>query len=160
LISITALLSVLSSSLRAQECDDALEEALESLGQEDYDHIIVMIADCPDKLVEKTKKIVAYELLARSFFVNNKIELTKTHLNSLLELQPEYDPHPPQYSAEYIKLVADVKSERARRERSLLRSKWFWFGSVGATSVATFLILQGGGGPDLLPEAPDPPGIQ
>ena len=146
--------------VQAQDCNAFLEEAMESLGQEDYDHIIVMIADCPEKLVEKTKKMLAYELLARAYFVNNKIELTKTSLNNLLDLQPEYDPLPPQYSEEFIAIVKEMKAERARQEGSLLRNKWFWAGSVGAISAVTFLVLRGGGGPDLLPEAPGPVGTQ
>jgi hypothetical protein len=156
---LTALMAVcLSSNLFAQQCETALEDALESFAQQRYHLIIALLTDCPpERLVEKTKKIVAYELLARAYFANNQAEAAKAALNLMLDLQPNYEPQPPQYAEEFIRLVEKVKAERARREgRSIFRSKWFWAGGLAASSTAAYFIFKKEK-PKLLPEAPDPP---
>jgi hypothetical protein len=146
------------SNLPAQQCETALEDAMESFAQQRYNQIIGLLTDCPpERLLEKTKKIVAYELLALAYFANDQIEPAKGALNLLLDLQPGYAPQPPQYAAEFIKLVDEIKAARARREsRSIFRNKWLWLGGVAASSTAAFFIFKKEK-TKLLPEAPDPP---
>ncbi|NIV09805.1 MAG: hypothetical protein GWN62_00425, partial [Aliifodinibius sp.] len=83
---LTLLLSVCTPcNLSAQECENALEDAFESLGKQNYDQIILLLTDCPpERLLEKTKKILAYELLALAYFNNDRVELTKGALHKLL----------------------------------------------------------------------------
>lgn len=158
---LTALLAV-CFNLQAQDCDNALEDALESFGQQRYNLIIALLTDCPPgQMLDKTQKIIAYDLLAQAYFVNSQVDSAKVALNNLLDLQPEYAPQPPQYSEEFIRTVDEVRDESAREEaKSLFRNKWFWIGGAAASSVAAFLIFSKGGEPALLPEAPDPPGGQ
>ena len=156
-----ALLTVcLSFNLLAQECETTLEDAWESFSQQDYAQIITFLTDCPPELlVDKAQKTLAYDLLSQTYFVTGQVDSAKANLNRLLDLQPDYAPQPPQYSEEFIVMVAQVRRERMRGEsRSMFRNKWFWVGGVAASSVAAFLIFRGGD-PALLPEAPDPPGI-
>ena len=158
-LSLIAFLA-LTSTVMAQECDTALEDAQENFDQQRYNQLIGLLTDCPPgRFLERTRKIVAYELLARAYFGQTQIDSSKAAINRLLDLQPNYAPQPPQYSDEYIKTVDDVKSERARQQpRSLFRSRWFWIGGATLSSVAAFLVLNQSDGPSLLPEAPDPPG--
>ena len=152
----------LFSNLQAQECETALEDALENFDQQRYNQLIGLLTDCPpERFLERTRKIVAYELLARAYFARTQLDSARASLNHLLDLQPNYAPQPPQYSEEFIKTVDDVKNERARSEtRSIFRNKWFWMGGVAVSSVTAFLIFNKKEGPALLPEAPDPPGGQ
>ena len=147
-------------NLFAQDCDTALEDALESFGQRDYIQIITLMTDCPPELlVDKTQKTMAYDLLLQAYFVTGQVDSAKGSLNSLLDLQPDYAPQPPLYSEKFIGMVEQVKRERVQGESaSIFRSKWFWVGGVAVSSVAAFLIFGGSGDPALLPEAPDPPG--
>ena len=150
----------LSSNLFSQDCENALEDALENLGQQRYNMIIALLTDCPPALfLERTQKIMAYELLAQAYFNMNQVDSSRAALNHLLDLQSEFDPRAPQYSEGFIGLLEDVKDIRARQEnRSILRNKWFWVGSVAVTSVTAFFVF---GKKDktaaVLPEAPDPP---
>jgi len=148
------------SNLLAQDCDTALEDALESFGQRDYIRIITFMTDCPPELlVDKTQKIMAYDLLLQAYFVTGQVDSAKGSLNSLLDLQPDYAPQPPLYSEKFIGMVEQVRKERVQGESaSIFHNKWFWVGGVAASSVAAFLIFGGSGDPALLPEAPDPPG--
>ena len=158
---IAALLIACSAlNLFAQDCDTALEDALESFGQRDYIRIITFMTDCPPELlVDKTQKIMAYDLLLQAYFVTGQVDSAKGSLNSLLDLQPDYAPQPPLYSEEFIVMVEQVKSERMQGEGgSIFRSTWFWVGGAAVSSVAAFLIFGGSGDPALLPEAPDAPG--
>ncbi len=156
---IAVMAACFSSNLLAQECETALEDALESFAQQRYNQIIGLLTDCPpERLLERTKKIVAYELLALAYFANNQGDSTKPVLNHLLDLQPSYAPQAPQYTVEFIKIVEEVKAKRAQREGgSIFRNKWLWLGGgVAASSVAAFLIAKKEKS-KLLPEAPDPP---
>jgi hypothetical protein len=158
--SIIVLLAIcFAASLAAQECETALEEALESFAQQNYDRIIVSLTDCPpERLLEKSQKIVAYELLALAYFEKKQADPAKAALHHLLELQPAYAPQPPQYSPEFIKMAKEVKDERARQKGgSILKNKWVWIGGAAAASAAVFFILQKPQVPETLPEAPDPP---
>ncbi len=156
---LTLLLSVCTPcNLSAQECENALEDAFESLGKQNYDQIILLLTDCPpERLLEKTKKILAYELLALAYFNNDRVELTKGALHKLLDLQPGYAPQTPQYTEEFIGLVEEVKNERVQPESgSIFHNKWFWIGGAAATSVTAFLFFNRQE-TKVLPEAPDPP---
>ncbi len=157
---ITLLLCLcVTSNLVAQECDTALEEALESFSEQNYTQVIALLTACPpERLLEKIKKTMAYELLAMSYFVSNRVDSAKVALQSLLDLQPGYSPQEPQYKKEFIKIVEEVRNERARHAaRSLFRNKWFWMSGVAASSVVAFFLFSKEEGPALLPEAPDPP---
>lgn len=158
----TLMLVSLSSNLLAQECEDALEDALESFGQQRYNVIIALLTDCPPaRFPDKTQQIMAYDLLAQAYFFNSQSDSVKGTLNRLLDLQPEYTVQPPQYAAEFIGMVEEVKDERARLEnRSIFRNKWFWIGGVAVTSVTTYFILSRKSASEVLPDAPDPPTIR
>ena len=155
-----AFTTSVATSLFAQDCDTALEDALENFGQQRYNLIIALFKDCPpERLLDKTQKTMAYDLLAQAFFVNDQVDSSKTALNNLLDLQPGYAPQPPQYTEEFINTVEEVKDERARQiAKPILRNKWFWIGGVTASSVAAFFFFSKNQGSALLPEAPDPPG--
>ncbi|MGH7594879.1 MAG: hypothetical protein ACREOI_00945 [bacterium] len=142
---LTALMAAcFFSTLPAQECETALEDAMESFAQQRYNQIIGLLTDCPpERLLEKTQKIVAYELLALAYFANSQADSAKAALNHLLDLQPGYSPQAPQYAEEFIKIVEEIKTARARREgRSIFRHKWLWLGGVAASSTAAFFIFK------------------
>ncbi len=152
----------LNSVLLGQDCETALEDALENHYQQHYEQVLGILRECPpENWVDKTSKILAYELLALTYSATDSIEAAGEAIHWLLDLQPGYTPQPPQYSTDFIKLVKTIKEVRARRnQRSVFRNKWFWLGGVAATSAAVFLISNQSNPPDALPEAPNPPGVQ
>jgi len=158
---ITIIVS-LSSSLFSQDCENALEDALEYFGQQRYNMIVALFIDCPPgQLPDKTQQIMSYELLAQAYFFNSQADSVKGILNRLLDLQPDYTVQPPQYAADYISMVEELRDERARLEsRSIFRNKWFWIGGVAVTSVTTYFILSKKSASEVLPDAPDPPVIR
>ena len=163
MVSIIVLLFIgLVSPLNAQDCEAALEDALESLIEQDYEQIIVLLTDCPpDRLIEPSQKIMAYKLLSLAYFVTDQEDASRVAMNSLLDLEPDFNPQPPQYSRQFIGLLEDVRDSRTVTEkRSILRSKWFWIGGAAVTATTVFLLAGGKKEADMLPEAPDPPGLQ
>jgi hypothetical protein len=152
----------LTPNATAQECDADLEEAMQSHAQKAYADVILHLAECQDRLLENSKKNIAYELLSQAYLAVGKPELAKSTLNKLLDLQPGYTPKPLQYSRDYIDLVDLVKQERVRRQKksSLFRSKWFWISGAAASIGAVYLIFNDKSAPAELPEGPDPPDIQ
>jgi hypothetical protein len=159
-IILIALLSIsLTPQLLAQDCEAALEDALESLIEQDYDRIIVLLTECPpDRLLEPSQKIMAYRLLSLAYFVTDEEDSSRVAMNSLLDLEPDFDPQPPQYSEQYIGMLEDVRTSRmvSDRKRGLFRSKWFWIGGAAVTATTVYLIV---GGKEETPaeRLPDPP---
>lgn len=160
-VCIFLLLFFSGAGLFGQDCEAALEDALESFSEQKFDQIITFLTDCPpDRWLEKSQKILGYELLAQAYFEKELLDSAKVALNELLALQPDYSPQPPQYPAGFISTVQAVKDERARKEGgSLLKNKWFWIGGAAVAAAAVILIAQKPQAEESLPEAPDPPGF-
>ena len=63
---------------------------------------------------------------------------------------------------EFIKIVDEVKKERAKQEpKSIFRKKWFWLSSgtiVAAAVTSVFMLTKGGSGEPAV-RLPDPPGF-
>ena len=159
-ISLVILVSTgLSSRLIAQDCESALENALESLIEQDYSRIIALLTDCPpDRLLEPSQKIMAYRLLSLAYFVTDQEDSSRGSMNRLLDLEPDFDPQPPQYSQQFIELLEEVRTSRmvADKKRGLLRSKWFWIGGAAVTATTVYLIA-GGKKESPATRLPDPP---
>jgi hypothetical protein len=101
---------------------------------------------------------MAYKLLAQAYFVTNQEDDSRTAMNSLLDLEPDFDPQPPQYSNQFIGLLEEVKASRmvVERKRGLLRSKWFWIGGAAVTATTVYLIV-GGKKEEPATQLPGPP---
>jgi len=150
-----------SPNLQAQDSKEALENALVSYSQQDYKKIVVLLTNWPPELlVDKTQKIMAYDILAQAYFFNSQVDSAQKTLNRILNLQPDYDVQQPLYPQEYINIVNEVKENRARLvKKSLFRNKWLWFGSVAVSSVAAYLIFKKNE-KKVLPYPPEPPGFR
>jgi hypothetical protein len=160
IILITLLSMCLSPHLHAQDCEAALEDALESLIEQDYNRIIMLLTDCPpDRLLEPSQKIMAYKLLAQAYFVTDQKDSSRDAMHSLLDLEPDFDPQPPQYSEQFIGLLEEVRDSRMvveDKKRGLFRSKWFWIGGAAVTATTVYLIV-GGKKETPATRLPDPP---
>jgi hypothetical protein len=152
------------SAARAQDCETALEDALESYDLRKYDEVIARLTKCvPQLMLEKSQKINAYELLALSYAAVNAPDSASLAMNDLLDLYHDYYPMGPSYTREYVEMVAKVKKKRhwdaPGRRSSIIRNKWFWLGGIAASSAAAIMIIQREKDTGLLPEPPDPPKI-
>ena len=155
---LTLLMAGLVPHAGAQDCETALEEALEASEQKRHENVISLLTRCPpEQLLEKEQKMLAYDLVAQSYFAMGNVDSTKATVRKLCQLNRSYSPPPPKYSMEYIALVNTVMEEEKPR-RSLLSNKWVWVGGIAAASVTTYLILNKSGA-ELLPKPPDPPPI-
>jgi len=152
------------SGAQAQDCETALEDALESYDQKKYDETIARLKECPpERILEKAQKINAYELLALAYVAVGHQDSARLAINNLLALHQDYFPQAPSYTGDFIALVEKAKKERQQQEgrnSSIIRNKWFWLGGVAASSVAAMLIVNREEGPGLLPKPPDPPPIR
>lgn len=155
------LLATSLSFLHAQECETALEDALESFDLRRYTVTIATLTECaPERFLANAQKISGYELLAMAHVAVEEPNPAYAAIDKLLDLQPEYSPQAPRYTTAFKDLVEKVKKDRRQREagrvKSLLRNKWVWVGGIAASSVAAYFIFKKDE-PVLLPEAPDPP---
>jgi len=157
---IAFLIAASFSILRAQECETALEDAVESFDLKRYKVAIATLTECPpERFLASAQKISGYELLAMAHVAVDAPNAAYAAIDKLLDLHPEYSPQAPRYSPAFKDLVEKVKKDRRQREpgrKSLLRNKWFWLGGLAASSTAAYFIFKKEK-PALLPEAPDPP---
>ena len=108
-----------------------------------FNKSVNIIKEClKDNSFNQEGKLKAYTILANIFLVKNNKPKSKEIINKIFELQPEYQPTIEQYKPEYVKLVEEVRMERATVQTGKGESGWsnWWLYGAG-TAVAVGAIL-------------------
>ncbi len=156
------------SNAKAQarsECQpNALEKAEELSALQQYAAAIALLEPClPNDIVDPWQQKRAYKLVALGHLSLGNEAAAKSAVESLLQLEREYQPDVARDPEGFQKLVEDTKSEMHAREAARSSparkkggiSKWWWIGGGSAVlvggSVLVYLLSR-------TEPLPDPPG--
>ena len=140
-------------SQTGEPCQAALERAEDLYDAGDLDEVIKLLDECrPEQLPEARHRLRAYKLLALVQLKIGKAGEAEEAVSSLLDVRPKFEPDPVQDPPEFVELVHQLKSQRAKKSNK----KWYWIGGGGlvAGAVAAYLIFK----EDELADLPTPPG--
>ena len=158
--------------LHAQsQCRAELSEAESRYNEGRFDEAIDGINRCLSKsgLTEDERKL-AYMLLGKTYLAKDYLNEARQAVKKLLEVVPNFEADPVQDPPAFIKMVADMKIERAKTSapppkpvpapsEKKSSKKWLWIGAGAVVAGGAAALLLSGGGEGGEGEQPDLPGV-
>lgn len=149
-----------------QDRNDTIELANKSYHKGDFDKAITLIRQyLQNKTIDKSNRIQAYSLLAKTFISKNENDKAKEVVRTIITINPSYRPTLEQEKPIYVNLVQEVHEELKLQEfiaspKKTESKTWLWAGSGGVAAIIVIIVLQKGNGQGKSNPLPLPPPFQ
>jgi len=142
--------AAISTPGNEQSCKARLDQAEEHYYNGELDKSIILVRQCLETTsLNNDESIRAHKILARCYLVKQEIQSAKQNVRLLLQINPDYQPTIEEESPGFVKLVNEVRVERATIEAAQEKAgitPWIWIGAGGAAAAAVIVLVTTGSG--------------